>query len=439
MASAAEQLASNINFSTFGKAKDLQGRILFTLGALLIYRLGTFIPLPGINTSALNELFQQNQSGILGMFDMFAGGAVGRMAIFALNIMPYISAAIIMQLLVAVSPVLGQLKKEGERGRKQIYQYTRYGTVFLAALQAWGISIGLEGAGNIVIDPGLYFRMSAVITLVGGVVFLMWIGEQVTARGIGNGISLIIFAGIVAELPSALVNTLELGRQGALSTWLILGVLILAIIVIVTIVYVERAQRKLVVQYPRRQQGNKVFEGDSSHLPLKVNTAGVIPPIFASALLLLPTSVSSFAGIGSDSPEWLITINSLLGRGQPIYLAIYIGLIVFFAFFYTAIVFNPDETADNLKRNGGFVPGIRPGPPTADYLDFVLTRLTAIGALYLSAVCILPEILISKYSIPFYFGGTSLLIVVTVAIDTVTQAQSHMLAHQYSGLSLIHI
>ena len=432
MASAAEQLASNINFSTFGKAKDLQGRILFTLGALLIYRLGTFIPLPGINTSALNELFQQNQSGILGMFDMFAGGAVGRMAIFALNIMPYISAAIIMQLLVAVSPVLGQLKKEGERGRKQINQYTRYGTVFLAALQAWGISIGLEGAGNIVIDPGLYFRISAVITLVGGVVFLMWIGEQVTARGIGNGISLIIFAGIVAELPSALVNTLELGRQGALSTWLILGVLVLAIIVIVTIVYVERAQRKLVVQYPRRQQGNKVFEGDSSHLPLKVNTAGVIPPIFASSLLLLPMTVANFST--GQGPDWINFLSSFLGRGQPLYLLFYISLIVFFAFFYTAIVFNPADTADNLKRQGGFIPGIRPGEKTAEYIDYVLTRITCFGAAYLAGICILPEILISYAAIPFYFGGTSLLIVVNVTMDTVSQVQSHLLAHQYEGL-----
>ena len=432
MASAAEQLASNINFSTFGKAKDLQGRILFTLGALLIYRLGTFIPLPGINTSALNELFQQNQSGILGMFDMFAGGAVGRMAIFALNIMPYISAAIIMQLLVAVSPVLGQLKKEGERGRKQINQYTRYGTVFLAALQAWGISIGLEGAGNIVIDPGLYFRMSAVITLVGGVVFLMWIGEQVTARGIGYGISLIIFAGIVAELPSALVNTLELGRQGALSTWLILGVLVLAIIVIVTIVYVERAQRKLVVQYPRRQQGNKVFEGDSSHLPLKVNTAGVIPPIFASSLLLLPMTVANFST--GQGPDWINFLSSFLGRGQPLYLLFYISLIVFFAFFYTAIVFNPADTADNLKKQGGFIPGIRPGEKTAEYIDYVLTRITCFGAAYLAAICILPEILISYAAIPFYFGGTSLLIVVNVTMDTVSQVQSHLLAHQYEGL-----
>ena len=433
MASAAEQLASNINFSTFAKAKDLKQRILFTLGALLIYRLGTFIPLPGINTQALNDLFQQNQSGILGMFDMFAGGAVGRMAIFALNIMPYISAAIIMQLLVAVSPVLSQLRKEGgERGRKQINQYTRYGTVFLATLQAWGISIGLEGAGDIVTDPGLYFRFSAVITLVGGVMFLMWIGEQVTARGIGNGISLIIFAGIVAELPSALVNTLELGRQGALSTWLILAVLIIAIAVIVIIVYVERAQRRLVVQYPRRQQGNKVTGGESSHLPLKINTAGVIPPIFASSLLLLPMTVANFS-TGQES-GWLNFISSLLGRGQPLYISFYIALIVFFAFFYTAIVFNPSDTADNLKRQGGFIPGIRPGEKTAEYIDYVLTRITCVGAAYLAAVCILPEILMSYAAIPFYFGGTSLLIVVNVTMDTVSQVQSHLLAHQYEGL-----
>jgi preprotein translocase subunit SecY len=400
---------------------------------LLIYRLGTFIPLPGINTQALNDLFQQNQSGILGMFDMFAGGAVGRMAIFALNIMPYISAAIIMQLLVAVSPVLSQLRKEGgERGRKQINQYTRYGTVFLAVLQAWGISIGLEGAGDIVIDPGLYFRFSAVITLVGGVVFLMWIGEQVTARGIGNGISLIIFAGIVAELPSALVNTLELGRQGALSTWLILAVLIIAIAVIVIIVYVERAQRRIIVQYPRRQQGNKVTGGDSSHLPLKINTAGVIPPIFASSLLLLPMTVANFST--GQGPDWLNFISSLLGRGQPLYIIFYISLIVFFAFFYTAIVFNPSDTADNLKRQGGFIPGIRPGDRTAEYIDYVLTRITCVGAAYLAAVCILPEILMSYAAIPFYFGGTSLLIVVNVTMDTVSQVQSHLLAHQYEGL-----
>jgi len=432
MVSAAEQLASNVNFKTFAKAKDLKQRILFTLGILLIYRLGTYVPLPGINTDALGQLFEQNQSGIIGMFDMFAGGAVGRMAIFALNIMPYISAAIIMQLMVAVSPHLTQLKKEGERGRKQINQYTRYGTVFLAALQAWGISIGLEGAGNIVENPGLYFKLSAVITLVGGVMFLMWIGEQITARGIGNGISLIIFSGIVAELPSAIVNTLELGRQGAISTWLILIIFIMAILVIAFIVFMERAQRRLLVQYPKRQQGNKMVGGDSSHLPLKLNTAGVIPPIFASSLLLLPMTVANFSA--EQGPGWLGTITALLGRGQPLYLSLYIGGIVFFAFFYTAIVFNPTDTADNLKKQGGFIPGIRPGEKTAEYIDYVLTRVTCLGALYLAAVCILPEILMSYAAVPFYFGGTSLLIVVNVTIDLISQVQSHLLAHQYEGL-----
>ncbi|MDB4831335.1 preprotein translocase subunit SecY [Hyphomicrobiales bacterium] len=432
MVSAAEQLASGLNFSTFAKAKDLKQRILFTLGILLIYRLGTYIPLPGINTDALAQLFQQNQSGIIGMFDMFAGGAVGRMAIFALNIMPYISAAIIMQLMVAVSPHLEQLKKEGARGAKQINQYTRYGTVFLATLQAYGISVGLEGAGNIVENPGLYFKLSAVITLVGGVMFLMWIGEQVTARGIGNGISLIIFSGIVAELPSAIINTLELGRQGAISTWLILTIFILAIAVIAFIVFMERAQRRLLVQYPKRQQGNKMVGGDSSHLPLKLNTAGVIPPIFASSLLLLPMTVANFST--GQGPDWLGTVTALLGRGQPLYLSLYIGGIVFFAFFYTAIVFNPTDTADNLKKQGGFIPGIRPGDKTAEYIDYVLTRVTCVGALYLAAVCILPEILMSYAAVPFYFGGTSLLIIVSVTIDLISQVQSHLLAHQYEGL-----
>jgi len=432
MASAAEQLAANINFSAFAKATDLKRRILFTLGALLIYRLGTYIPLPGINAEALAEVFQRNQSGIIGMFDMFAGGAVGRMAIFALNIMPYISAAIIMQLMTAVSPHLEQLKKEGESGRKQINQYTRYGTVLLAALQGYGIAVGLEGAGNVVVDPGLYFRISAVITLVGGTVFLMWLGEQVTARGIGNGISLIIFAGIIAEMPSAMANTLELGRQGALSTWIIFAIAVMAIVVVAFIVFMERAQRRLLIQYPKRQVGNRMFGGDSSHLPLKLNTAGVIPPIFASSLLLMPVTVANFSS--GQGPEWLTTVTALLGRGQPLYLALYIGGIVFFAFFYTAIVFNPSDTADNLKKYGGFVPGIRPGERTAQHLDYVLTRITVAGAAYLAAVCLLPEILISYAAVPFYFGGTSLLIVVSVTMDTVSQVQSHLLAHQYEGL-----
>ena len=377
-------------------------------------------------------MFQQQQSGLLGVFDMFAGGAVGRMAIFALAIMPYISSSIIMQLMTTVSPHLAQLKKEGEQGRKQINQYTRYGTVILAALQGYGIAVGLEGAQNVVIDPGVFFRMTTVITLVGGTIFLMWLGEQITARGVGNGISLIIFAGIVAELPRALAGTLELGRQGALSTAIILFLAVMVVVVIMIIVFVERAQRRLLVQYPKRQVGNKLYGGDSSHLPLKLNTAGVIPPIFASSLLLLPMTIANFSS--GQGPDWLNTMTAMLGHGQPLYMALYAAGIVFFAFFYTAIVFNPADTADNLKKYGGFIPGIRPGQRTAEYIDFVLTRLTAVGALYLAIVCLLPELLISQYSVPFYFGGTSLLIVVSVTMDTVSQIQSHLLAHQYEGL-----
>ena len=436
MASAAEQLAANLNFGAFAKATELKKRIWFTLGALIVYRLGTYIPLPGIDPLVLQDIFRQNAGGILGMFDMFAGGALSRMTIFALNIMPYISASIIMQLMTTVSPKLEALKKEGESGRKKINQYTRYGTVIITAFQAYGIAVGLEGmrssAGAAVHDPGMFFRFTIVVTLVGGTMFLMWLGEQITARGVGNGISLIIFSGIVANLPQALVGTLELGRTGALSTIVIVAMLAMSFAVIYAIVFVERAQRRIVVQYPKRQQGNKMFGGESSHLPLKVNTAGVIPPIFASSILLLPVTIISFqAGSG---PDWLTTVAAYLGHGQPVYLAIYISLIVFFAFFYTAVVFNPTETADNLKKYGGFIPGIRPGKNTAEYLDRVLTRLTVIGAGYLAAICILPEILISRYSVPFYFGGTSLLIVVTVTLDTVAQIQSHLLAHQYEGL-----
>lgn len=436
MASVAEQLASNINFGAFAKATELKNRIWFTLGALIVYRLGTYIPTPGIDPAALKEVFSQQAGGILGMFDMFAGGALSRMTIFALNIMPYISASIIMQLMSAVSPNLAALKKEGESGRKKINQYTRYGTVFLAAIQAYGIAVGLEGmsggSGAAVPDPGYFFRLTTVITLVGGTIFLMWLGEQITQRGIGNGISLIIFAGIVANLPTALASTLELGRTGAISTLLILVLMVLIVGVIAFIVFIERSQRRIVVQYPKRQVGNKMLGGESTHLPLKLNVSGVIPPIFASSLLLLPMTVAGFSA--GSGPDWLITFTSFLGRGQPLYLFIYISLIVFFAFFYTAIVFNPDDTADNLKRNGGFIPGIRPGNNTSEYLDYVLTRLTVVGAAYLAAVCILPELLISQYSVPFYFGGTSLLIVVTVTMDTVTQIQSHLLAHQYEGL-----
>ncbi len=432
MASAAEQLAANLSFSAFRTADELKKRIWFTLGALLVYRLGTYIPLPGIDPQALQAVFSQQQSGIIGMFNMFAGGAVGRMAIFALNIMPYITASIVIQLLTSVVPRLEQLKKEGESGRKQINQYTRYGTVFLAAVQGYGIAIGLEGAQGVVVEPGLFFRASAVITLVGGTVFLMWLGEQVTSRGVGNGISLIIFAGIVAELPSALAGTLELGRQGALSTFIILALIIMVVAVIAFIVFMERAQRRLLVQYPKRQTASGMAQGDNSHLPLKLNTAGVIPPIFASSLLLMPITLANFSGDASGGA--LGTVAALLGRGQAAYMALYAAGIIFFCFFYTSIVFNPNDTADNLKRYGGFIPGIRPGLRTAEYIDHVLTRLTLVGALYLTAVCLLPEMLINAYNVPFYFGGTSLLIVVNVTMDTVGQVQGHLFAHQYEGL-----
>ena len=418
----------------FAKADDLKKRLLFTVGALIIYRLGTFIPIPGIDPIALADVFSQQSTGILGMFDMFSGGALGRMTIFALNIMPYITASIIMQLMTAIVPSLEAMKKDGEAGRKQINQYTRYLTVLLATVQGYGISVALETAGGVVTDPGMFFRLTTVITLVGGTLFLMWLGEQITARGVGNGISLIIFSGIIAEVPSALVGTLELGRTGALSALLIVGVFVMAVAVIAFIVFIERSLRKVLIQYPKRQHGNKVFGGEAQHLPLKINVPGVIPPIFASSLLLMPVSIINLTGSQSGGADWLVTLNAMLGRGQPLYLAIYISLIVFFAFFYTAIVFNPNDTAENLRRNGGYVPGIRPGQATAAYLDYVLTRLTVLGAAYLSAVCILPEILISQYSLPFYFGGTSLLIVVTVTLDTVSQIQSHLMAHQYEGL-----
>ena len=436
MASAAEQLAAQFNFGTLAKATELKKRLWFTVGALIVYRLGTYIPIPGVDPVILDDIFSQQAGGILGMFNMFAGGALGRMTIFALNIMPYISASIMIQLLTTVSPTLEQWKKEGESGRRKITQYTRYGTVILAALQAMGIAVGLEGMtsnqGSAVIDPGLGFRFTTVVTLTCGTIFLMWLGEQITARGVGNGISLIIMAGIVAELPRALVSTLELGRTGALPVVFIVFLMVMAVAVIAFIVFIERAQRRLVVQYPKRQVGNRMFGGESSHLPLKLNTAGVIPPIFASSLLLLPITALSFsAGTG---PEWLTAVTSYVGRGQPLYLLLYISLIVFFAFFYTAVVFNPADTAENLRKNGGFLLGIRPGANTTEYIDYVLTRLTTVGAIYLSAVCILPEILISQYAVPFYFGGTSLLIVVNVTMDFVAQVQSHLLAHQYEGL-----
>lgn len=438
MASAAEQLAANLNFGAFAKATELKKRIWFTLGALIVYRLCTYIPLPGIDTVVMKDIFQQAQGGVLGMFNVFSGGALQRMSIIALNIMPYISASIIVQLLTSMSPTFAQLKKEGESGRKKLNQYTRYGTVLLTAVQAYGLAKGLEGwtgSGGVsaVIDPGFFFQASTVITLIGGTMFLMWLGEQITSRGVGNGISLIILAGIVAELPRALVGTLELGRTGAISMGLILGLIILVVAVIVGIVYMERAQRRVLIQYPKRQVGNKMFQGDTSHMPLKLNTAGVIPPIFASSLLLMPLTVAGFTGQGGG-PEWLNQVNALLGHGTPLYMTLYAALIVFFCFFYTAVVFNPDETADNLKRYGGFIPGIRPGQRTSQYLDYVLTRLTVVGAAYLVVICLIPEFLTSRFSVPFYFGGTSLLIVVNVTMDTVAQIHGHLMAHQYEGL-----
>jgi preprotein translocase subunit SecY len=432
MVSAAEQLAANLNFSAFAKAEELKKRIWFTLGALLVYRLGTYIPLPGIDPSQWEQIFKVNAGGMLGIFNMFAGGGLHRMAIFALNIMPYISASIIIQLMTTVSPELEKLKKEGEQGRKVMNQYTRYLTVLLALVQSYGLAVGLETYQNAVVDPGMFFRISTVITLTGGTMFLMWLGEQITSRGIGNGISLIILAGIVAELPSAIMGTLKLGQEGTLPVGVILGVGVMAVAVIAFIVFMERAQRRLLIQYPKRQQGNRMFEGQTSHLPLKLNTSGVIPPIFASSLLLLPTTITSFSS--NTMPEWFTNIAGLLAHGQPLYLVLYVLLIVFFAFFYTAIVFNPTETAENLKKHGGFIPGIRPGERTAEYIDYVLSRITIIGAAYLAIVCVLPEVLISYTGVPFYFGGTSLLIVVSVTMDTVAQIQGYLLAHQYEGL-----
>ena len=434
MATSADRMAAGAGFGALAKADELKKRLWFTVGALIIYRLGTYLPLPGIDPGALADIFSQQSSGILGMFDMFSGGALGRMTIFALNIMPYITASIIMQLMTAVVPSLETLKKDGEAGRKMINQYTRYLTVLLATVQGYGMAVGLEAASGVVNDPGLFFRVTTVVTLVGGTLFLMWLGEQITSRGVGNGISLIIFAGIVANLPTALAGTLELGRTGALSSLLIVLLLAMAVTVVAFIVFIERSVRKILVQYPKRQHGNKVFGGDQSFLPLKINVPGVIPPIFASSLLLMPVSIINLSGGQAGGADWLVTLNAMLGRGQPLYLLIYVSMIVFFAFFYTAIVFNPQDTAENLRKYGGYIPGIRPGKSTADYLDFVLTRLTVLGASYLAAVCILPELLISKYSVPFYFGGTSLLIVVTVSLDTVSQIQSHLLAHQYEGL-----
>ena len=436
MATAAEKLAGNLNFGALGKATELRNRLLFTLGALIVFRLGTFLPIPGINPISLQQFFEQQSSGILGIFDTFSGGALGRMGIFALGVMPYISSSIIMTLMQGSIPYMKNLKEQGSKGQRQLRQLTRYFTVLIAALQGYGVSIGLESMqtayGNIVIDPGLFFRITTVVTLVGGTVFLMWLGEQISSRGVGNGISLIITAGILANLPSAFVSTLQLGRTGELSNMFILGILILVLGLIVFIVFIEKGQRRLIVQYPKRQVGNKIYGGQSSHLPLKINTAGVIPVIFASSILLLPNTMSGF-GAGSSSDVFLF-ISSYLGRGQPLYLGLFAAMIIFFGFFYTGIVFNPDEQAENLRKYGGFIPGIRPGENTSKYIDFVLTRLTTIGTIYLALVALMPEFLISKTSIPFYLGGTSLLIVVVVMIDFINQVQSHLFQHQYEGL-----
>ena len=413
------------------QSNDLRNRILFTIIILVIYRLGTFVPLPGIDPQQLQILMEGNQKGLLGMFNVFAGGAVARMAIFALGIMPYISSSIIVQLLTGVSDYFKNLKSQGEIGRKKITQITRYGTVLLATVQGYGLSVGLESSANLVINPGIFFKITTVTTIVAGTIFLMWLGEQITQRGIGNGISLIIFSGIVAEIPRALVTTFELGRTGALSTLMIISIFILLAATIMFIVFMERALRKILINYPKRQMGNKLYGGDSSHLPLKINQAGVIPAIFASALLLLPATFSNF---NLSDNETFLNIASYFSQGQPLYMILYASGIIFFTFFYTSITFNPNETAENLRKHGGFIPGIRPGESTALYIDNILTKLTTIGALYLTLVCLMPEFLIANYPIPFYLGGTSILIVVVVAIDTVTQVQTRLMSSQYEAL-----
>ncbi|OIQ30548.1 MAG: preprotein translocase subunit SecY [Alphaproteobacteria bacterium MedPE-SWcel] len=433
MVSAAEQMAANTSWAALGKATDLRNRILFTIGLLIVYRLGTWIPVPGIDTDALRQFMETAGQGIGGMVSMFTGGALGRMGIFALGIMPYISASIIVQLLTSMVPALEQLKKEGEQGRKKINQYTRYGTVLLATAQSYGLAASLE-AGDLALDAGLYFRLSCMITLVGGTMFLMWLGEQITNRGIGNGISLIIFVGIIAEVPAAIAQFFASGRSGAISPAVIIAVIVMVVAVIMFVVFMERALRKIHIQYPRRQVGMKVYDGGSSHLPVKVNPAGVIPAIFASSLLLLPTTISTFSQGSATSPvmSWLL---ANFGPGQPLYLLFFISMIVFFAYFYTFNVsFKPDEVAQNLKNQNGFVPGIRPGKKTAEYIEYVVNRILVLGSGYLALVCLLPEVLRANFAIPVYFGGTSVLIVVSVTMDTIQQVQSHLLAHQYEGL-----
>jgi preprotein translocase subunit SecY len=432
MASAAEQMAANLSWGTLGKATDLRQRIVFTILLLMVYRLGTYIPVPGIDGGQLRQFMADAGAGIGGILNMFTGGAISRMGIFALGIMPYISASIIVQLLSSMIPKFQQLKKEGDQGRKKLNQYTRYGTVFLAVFQAWGIAVSIE-AGDLAHDPGLYFRLACVITLVGGTMFLMWLGEQITARGIGNGVSLIIFTGIVAEIPAAIAQFFSQGRSGAISAPVIIGVIVMVVVVIAFVVFMERSLRKIHIQYPRRQVGMKVYDGGSSHLPIKVNPAGVIPAIFASSLLLLPATVSTFSG--SQTGPIMSTILAYFGPGQPLYLLFFTSLIVFFSYFYTAnVAFKTDDVADNLKNQNGFIPGIRPGARTQEYLDYVVNRILVLGSGYLALVCLLPEILRSQFAIPFYFGGTSVLIVVSVTMDTIQQIQSHLLAHQYEGL-----
>ena len=443
MASRADNIASNLSLANFGKATELKQRIWFTIGALIVFRFLSFVPLPGVNPLILDTLYDQTRGGILDLFNTFSGGSLERMSLIALGVMPYITASIVVQLAAALHPSLMALKKEGEAGRKKLNQYTRYGTVFLCAIQGWFLASGLESYGaqsglQAVVAPGVMFKVVAVINLVGGTMFLLWLGEQITSRGIGNGVSLIIMAGIVAQFPTFIANLFEGGRTGSISLFVIVGLVVMIIGLILIICYMERAQRRLLVQYPKRASARGMMQADRSHLPLKLNTAGVIPPIFASSLLLLPLTITQFAGnsVSTDSTFYSViqTLNQYLAHGQPLYLALYAVGIIFFTFFYTAVVFNPEETAENLKKNGGFIPGIRPGKRTSEYLDYVLTRITVIGAIYLTLVCVLPEYMIAQTGIPLFLGGTSLLIVVNVTVDTISQIQSHLLAHQYGDL-----
>ncbi|MGY6637044.1 MAG: preprotein translocase subunit SecY [Erythrobacter sp.] len=443
MASRADNIASNLNLGNFAKATELRQRIWFTIGALIVFRFLSFVPLPGVNPLILSELYDQTRGGILDIFNTFSGGSLERMSLIALGVMPYITASIVVQMASALHPTLSALKKEGATGRQKLNQYTRYGTVFLCAIQGYFLAVGLESFGaqsglQAVVDPGYTFRIVSVINLVGGTMFLLWLGEQITSRGIGNGISLIIMAGIVAQFPTFAGNLFEGGRTGSIQPVVIIGFAAMVVILILLISFMERAQRRLLIQYPKRATERGMMQADRSHLPLKINTAGVIPPIFASSLLLLPLTISQFAGSSMDTDsaagDFIVTLNQYLAHGQPIYMALYAIGIIFFCFFYTAVVFNPEETADNLKKNGGFIPGIRPGKRTADYLEYVLTRITVIGAIYLTLVCVIPEYMIAQTGIPLFLGGTSLLIVVNVTVDTISQVQSHLLAHQYADL-----